>query len=282
MTSQLRKRPIFHWATPRNLLVIFLFITLVIIVEYVVVAFAVNTGVEDAVITLPFSITISLLYHLLPLVVVITLTASFTHFTTHAATISRKPQAPRRLLSRKAYRKPTRLGPLRNACVRLRRVTLRVKNKILKNPLVAYVQNKIVLAKAIIRSAATVTATFTVVVLLITIVAYPNVISSATLNLYEWGKPFLNFVGATTEAAKAIASTIPPIGVIAGSIHSALIAASPAFHTTLEGAGSSLTRGLVALNPTEKYLIAQNAAAWIAAITALLYSQYIKTRRYRR
>ena len=80
MPAQSRKHLVLHWTTPKNLLTILLFTTLTIIIEYIVITFAIPTGTKDlTAITLPFlSITISLLYNFLPAAVIITLVASFT------------------------------------------------------------------------------------------------------------------------------------------------------------------------------------------------------------
>jgi len=158
----------------------------------------------------------------------------------------------------------------------------KIKNKILKTPAIAHIQRRIILAKTIIKSATTITATFIIIILLITIAAYPHIVPSVTFGFYKWNTAFLNFVTATIKASNTIADAIQPLGAAAAAIQNVLIAASPTFRSTLEGAASAITHGLVTLNPTEKYVLIQNAAAWTTAIVTLIYSQYAKTRCYRR
>jgi len=282
MATQTRKRLIFHWTASKNLLAILLFIILTIIIEYIIITFTIPIT-DSTAITIPhLNIIISPLHHLLPAAVVITLTASFTHFTTQTATIPKKNQATKIPQPRKIRQKTLRLKPLRKFYKKIQETARKIKNKILKTPAIAQIQRRIILAKAIIKSAIIITATFIILILLITIAAYPHMVPTATSGFYKWNTAFLNFVATTIEASNTIANAIPPLGAAATTVQNALIAASPAFRSTLEGAASTITHGLVALNPTEKYVLIQNAAAWTTAIATLIYSQYAKTRRYRR
>jgi len=282
MTIQPRKRLIFRWTTPKNLLAILLFTILTIITQYILITYAIPTSTKDptAITLSPFNITISLLYHILPIAVIITLTTSFTYLTIHTATIPQK--SPKKPPPQKTYQKSTRQKPLRKFHKRLQRTIRKIKNRILKTRTVTYIGHRITLTKTIIKSATTITVTFITIILLITIAAYPKLIPTATMNFYQWNTTFLNFVITTIKASETIANTIPPIGAIATAIQNALIFAAPAFRNMLESAASAIASGLVSLNSTEKYLIIQNAAAWTVALFTLLYSQYVKTRRYRR
>ena len=284
MVTQPRKRLIFNWTTPKNLLAILLFIIIAILIQYIIIALTIPMGTEDSTtIALPiFNITLSFLYHLFPSAVIISLTASFIHLTIHTATVPAKTQTLKKPHRQEIRKKPTRLKPLRKFYKKLRRATRKIKNKILKTPTIAYIERRVILARAIIKSAITITATFIIIILLVTIAAYPKFIPTATANFYQWNAAFLSFVTSTIRASETVANTIPPIGAIATTIQNALIAAAPAFHNTLEGTASTITNGLVSLSSTEKYLIIQNTAAWTVAIITLLYSQYIKIRRYRR
>jgi hypothetical protein len=158
----------------------------------------------------------------------------------------------------------------------------KIKNKILKIQTVAYIEHRIILAKAIIKSATTTIVLFILISILLTFAAYPKLLSTATANFYQGNPAFLNFVVATIKASQSIAEAIPPIGAIATTVQNALIAIAPSFRNALQATASAIADGLVALTPTEKYLIIQNIAAWTVALTALLYSQYVKPRRYRR
>jgi hypothetical protein len=283
MATPSKKRLVFRWTAPKNLLAIVLFVIVTIVTQYLIIVLTIPVGAKDpTVITLPLlSLPVSLLYHILPVAVIATLTVSFTHLTTYTAMMPPRTSTPKKLTTRPP-RKAPRLRSLHRFSRRVRGVFRNLKNAVLKAPTVARIQRRIVLAKALIKSAVTITTAFVLLVLVFTIAAYPRIVPTLTANLYHGNTAFLGFVVATIEASQTIASTLSPLGAVAHSLHNALIAAAPAFRSTLEGAGSAVTHGLVVLRPTEKYLIVQNAAAWITAIAALLYSQYVKIRRYRR
>ena len=283
MTSEPRRRIFFRWTAPKNLLAIILFITAAIIVEYVFVQATAGTVEDSAAIMLPFlNVSISPSYHILPLVVITTLTASFTHLAGLTAMLPPKTQPMKRPSQQRVSRKRFRLRSMRELTKRIGRAGRKFKDRILRITAFAYIRRRVSVARAMIRSAIIVTATFIILILLITVASYPGLVPTATFDFYQWNTAFLRFVAATIEASKAIAEAIPPIGILGSSIQSALSTAAPGFHNTLEAAASSITSGLVSLSPTGKYLVVQNVAAWAVAIITLLYSQYAKVRRYKR
>jgi len=279
MTVQPYKRLLFRWTTTKNLLNILTFITLTAIIQCIIITQTIRLGIRDpTATTIPlFNITISLLYHVLPAAVIMTLTTSFTYLTTHIATIRQKSQPAR--IHRQKF---THGKAKRKFYKRFQRSARKIKNKILKTPTIANIQHRISLAKTIIKSATSIILVFTIIIILITIAAYPKLIPTITASFYQWNTAFLNFVAETIKASEVIANAIAPIGGIAVAIHRALIAAAPIFYSTLEATASNITNSLVALNHIEKYLIIQNTAAWTVAFTTLLYCKYIRTRRYRR
>jgi hypothetical protein len=284
MATQPHRRLIFRWTAPRNLLAIFLFIVIAIILQYVTVTLAVPAGTSDpTAINIPIINTpFSLLYHVVPAAMIITLTVCFIHLTHQAATVPVRPLPPKKPPPAPARQKPARLKALRQLRRKLRRATRRIKRRILRAPTIAQLQHRITLAKAIIKSAITVAVAFIILAVLLTLAAYPKLVPTATLNLYQWNTIFHDFVMSTIQTSRNTAGSIPFIGAAAAAINSALISASPAFRNTLEGAASAVTAGLVALAPVEKYLAIQNIAAWTTALATLFYSWYSKSRRIRR
>ncbi|MGA9387454.1 MAG: hypothetical protein WBV70_01355, partial [Candidatus Bathyarchaeia archaeon] len=63
------------------------------------------------------------------------------------------------------------------------------------------------------------------------------------------------------------------IGSVFSVINSALLAISPCFRDFVLGLGSPIAP-LANLDNVGKYLVFQNAAAWISAIIVLLYGEY--------
>ncbi|UCB59716.1 MAG: hypothetical protein JSW72_06190 [Candidatus Bathyarchaeota archaeon] len=282
MTSTHRKRLIFHWTTPKSLLTIILFVTLTIIIEYSIITLTTAAADLAATTILLFNVPINPVYHLLPSAVIITLTACFTHLTTQTAVFPKRAQLLQSLPPRKIRLKPQRLKVLRRVYEKFTTSARKIKDQILRTSALTQVQRRVLLTKTIIRSAATIVTTFIILVLLITLAAYPYPIPTAALAVYNWNKSFLNFVAGTMEASNAIANALSPLGAVAGAIQNALIAASPAFHTTIDGFASAITLGLAPLSSIEKFVLIQNVAAWTIATATLIYSQYTKTRRYRR
>lgn len=283
MTVQPQKRLTLHWTAPKNLLAILLFILVTIILQYFIVALTMSAGTSDpTAITIPaINSSISLLYHVLPAAVTITLTASFIHLTSQATTLSTRSQTLKRPPTSQAHPKPTRLKALRQFTRNLQRSARRIKQRILQASGIANLQRRMAPAKAIIRSALIVAATFTIIIVLVAIAAYPHIVPATTVGLHTWNTAFHGFVMATIHVSQSIANSIPPIGAVATAINNALLAASPAFRNTLEGAASSMTAGFVTFSPVEKYLVIQNAAVWTTAIVTLSYRWFAKTPRRR-
>ncbi|UCE96066.1 MAG: hypothetical protein JSV51_00155 [Candidatus Bathyarchaeota archaeon] len=281
MTEQSRKRLIFYWTAPRNLLAVLLFIMLSLIMQYFITVMAIPSSQKDlTMISLPLLNTaISPVYHLLPVAVIITLTTSFTHLASQIATMPRKTQMSKKPLQRRAHKKLARPTLFQKFQKRFQKSLRRAKSRILKTPTITSLRQRITLARAILKSAIVTTATFIIITLLVTIAAYPKLVPTITSDFYQWNTIFLNFVTGTIRASETVAKTLTPIGVIATGIHNALIAAAPTFHNTLKAAASAITNGLVALNPTAKYLMIQNLAAWVVASITLIYGQYTKYRR---
>ena len=198
MAAQTQKRLIFRWTAPRNLLAVILFIILSITIEYLVITSVVPSDAKDpSLITIPLiNFSISPLYHLLPIAVMTTLTASFTHLTTHTAIVPQKIQVTKKPPSQR----PARFKALRQLHKRIQRTVRSFKNTILKARAIAQVQHRIVLAKAIIKSAIAVTAVFIIIILLVTFIAYPKLLPTATAGFYKWNTAFLGFIRSTQAA----------------------------------------------------------------------------------
>ena len=276
MTQQ-RRRLMFHWTTPRNFLALILFIIVVGLLEYAInINLAANLETSSNIVLPVINVTISPYYHLLPAAVIVSLTSCFIHLTTHAATVPTRTQTPIRA---RRPRAKIRFRTFHQSWRKIAKAARRVRSRILRTPIIAYIQRRVIMVKALLKGATAVTVTFIIIVLLINIAAYPKLMPTAIANFFKWNQGFLDFIIATMRASEAVASAVPPIGALATSIHNGLITVAPAFRNALEGAGSTLAIGLVSLTPTEKYLITQNVSVWIVITITLLYTQYIKIRR---
>ena len=238
---------------------IFIFILLAILIEYAIVLYAESLGVMENPENRIFSV-ISPLFHLIPAAVVITLAFSWTYLTRHMATKNQE-------VVRKKFTAVAKRGKKHKTSVlsRLRAKMLNVKG-------FAYLQRKI--ANATIKSGLTVLSLFVVFAFTVSLLAYPRLIYEAVTSAYQNNPRLLNFVRGTTEA-------LAPIFWLFSAIGNTFISLAPAFRDFVLALGT-IIGPLVNLDSVGKYLAFQNVAAWISALFALIYGEYVrKGRRYK-
>lgn len=251
-----------RWTTLKGLTAIILFLITAALLEYVIVIYAINLGVNET--PLQFSlqfpgtnwtitIAISPLFHLVPMAVIIALASSWAYLTRH---IIIKPHETVKGKIQLAKRKKEK------------KVLSGVKGGLLRVKSIAYIWQKIHFARATIKSALTVLLLFSAFVLLISLLAYPQLIYRTVSNAYQNNPSFLNFVKGTAEA-------LAPIGAIFSGINNALLSAAPTFRDFVLSIGI-IIKPLVDSDNVGKYLTFQNAAAWICAILVLIYGEYAR------
>jgi len=81
---------------------------------------------------------------------------------------------------------------------------------------------------------------------------------------------------------QGVAKILSPIGWLASAMKNALLAAAPDFRNTLEALTAPAVEPMVKLDLVWKYAFAQYAAAFISALTALLYGEHASRSRRRR
>jgi hypothetical protein len=283
MTSPPPKRLVLRWTAPKNFVATFIFIAVTVVLQYFLVALTISSGASDpTAFAIPVvNVSISLLFHLLPVAVSIALAASFIYLTGQTATLPR-PQLPKKSSAPQPTPKPARLKALRQFTRRIRRAGRRIKQRILQPSGIASFQRRVAPVRTILKSALIVAATFTAFMILVSIAAYPHIVPASAVGLHEENTVFHGFVWATIQLSQTVASAVPPLGAAAAAMNNALMGVAPGFRRTLEGAASSLTAGLVASSPMDKYLIIQNAAVWTTAAVTFLYTWYGRTLRRRR
>ncbi|MCW4052958.1 MAG: hypothetical protein NWE78_07110 [Candidatus Bathyarchaeota archaeon] len=282
MTTKPQGGSVFRWTNPKNLLAILLFVGVSILLEYVAVSFAVSAGTKDAIGITSINVTFSPLYFLVPAAVVIALTTSFIHLTTSIVTLKRRSEPTRKQQVRRTIRKKSRLDSVRRFSERISQTTRRIRTRIRKAWGFRQVADRLDSAKSVICCASAILVTFTALVLLVTAAAYPKLVPSTTADFFHGNPAFLNFVTSTNRATEGISNAIPPVGAIASSIHNALMSVAPGFRDALIAFLYPLSNGLASLSPIAKFLLAQNTAAWSAAVVAIFYRYYASTRSYSR
>lgn len=222
-----------------------IFILVALLLEILVVVYAMSLGVQDqSVVQYSFklpgtgwtgSIGMSLLFHLVPLAVVTALVSSWVY-------LAKRPTSK----TRESVRNVQDTKRLNQTGTRSFVNALRFK-----------------LHQAPIRSAVIVLLGFIGFVMLLSLLAYPQLIYQTIANAYANNPSLLNFI-------KGSGSIFAPLGSF---VNGAIPLVGPGFRDFVSGLGSSL--GLIAnLDNPGKYLFFQNAAAWVSAIIALMYSEF--------
>jgi hypothetical protein len=264
-----QKRLVIRWTTLKGLAAIILFLIIATLIEYAIVLYAMNIGVREKpeeLLQLIFSfpgtnwtvtITVSPLFNLVPIAVIIALAFSWVYLTRQTAI--RPYEAKREKIER---------GTKKGKRSRVERFFGKMKAGLLKIKAFTYLWQKIHFARATIKSALTVLIIFATLILIVSLFAYPKLIYQTILNVYQNNPSLLNFV---KRAARALA----PLGGIFSPVNSALRGAAPGFRNFALSLGSWI-EPLTSLDNTGKYLVFQNIAAWVSALLAIFYGEYTR------
>lgn len=276
------KRLVFRWSTFKGLTAILLFLVVALLVEYFVVVYAANLGVEDEHLLegsfhfpgsdLKITISISPLFHLIPIAVTISLVSSWSYLTKNVAV------RPRRGFDRQAERstkggKKSKLEGVEKLASKMRGSIDRFKRWILRIKGISFLWRRIHFARATIRSGLTVLLIFGTFLLLISLLLHPQLTYQVVSNSYQTNPALLNAMKTLNNLGKGLADTLTPIGWISSVSNEALLSLAPGFREFVLRLGGSI-KPLVDLDPVGKYIVLQNVAAWISAVTALLYIEY--------
>jgi len=282
------KRLIFQWTTFKGLTAILLFLTAAALIECLVVLYAINLGVKDETLlqwSFQFpgtdwimTIAISPLFHLVPIAVVIALVSSWTYLTRHVAI--KTPEKWKGEVKPVAKRGKKRgLKGVKKMASKIRNFFGRIKSGLLSIRSVAYLWQKIHFARATIKSALTVLLVFGTLILLVSLLTYPQLIYWTVSNAYQSNPSLLSLVKSVSTLGKGIAEVLAPVGWICSSVNNALLSIAPRFRDFVLSLGG-LIKPLVETDDVGKYLVFQNVATWVSALTALFYGGY-KRKSYR-
>ncbi len=253
-----------RWTTLKGLTAIILFLIIAVLIEYFVVLYAMSLGVEEKPENKVFDL-ISPLFHLVPVAVIIALMSSWIYLTRHAAI--KPPEAQKGKGDFKRDKKQRLKG--------MKKFFGKIKSGLLKVKGVTYVWQKIHFARATIKSALIVILVFSALILLVSVLAYPQLIYQTIVNAYKANPALLNFVKGASQA-------LAPVSEFFSGMTNVLLSVAPSFRNFVLTFGGVI-EPLIRLDSVGKYLVFQNVAAWISALTALVYGQFIrKSYRYRK
>jgi len=297
LTEAASKRSIFRWTAPKGFANLLLFLVLAFFFEFLLVytflSFGlIDTNVWTGVFQVPatewfFSVSVSPLFHFLPIAVLIVLVSSWAYLTKYTSSEPYRAETMRRTfpLTRRETEKH-RLRVLRRFFKRinrrLQRVGRAVKVGFMRIPGVSFVSRQRYLARASVRGALAVLMVFLSVFLLVLTVVYPNLLYQGVVGLYKGNSSFLGFVRGVGDLVRGVGQALPVIGDLGAAVNNALLGAAPGFQRGLAGFGTALIGSLVGLDVVGKYVLSQSVAAWGSALVALLYGSYVSSRPRRR
>ena len=240
-----------RWTTQRGLASLITFLIISVLIEYVIVLYAINLGVNESpehLLSLRIpgingAIEISPLFHVVPTAVIIALATVWISFTKRTTARTAQPQKWKVGATSKQGK-----GPIHKE---QKKPSTNVRQEILKTTA---------------RSMLIVLLVFSALILAVSLLAYPDMIHQVVTNAYQNNPSLLNFVKNTGQG-------LASIGGAFSAVNGALIAASPGLRNLASGLGG-LIRPLSDLDNAGKYLLFQNAAVWISAIITLFYRTY--------
>jgi len=270
-TQNLQKNPQARWTTWRALTPTILFLIIAIITEYLIVLCAISLGVNDVSLlqqsfqlpgtTWNVTLSVSPLFHLVPIAAIIALITSWMYLKGHVAF---KPQE---IWRGKAGQAGRRGKPESKTLRTLKRFFGRVESSLSRVKGVGYLIKKTRFARAAVRSALAVLLLFALFLLVTLLVAYPQAIYRVVSGAYQANPSLLGFMKATGQALASLSA-----------IGNAFTFAAPGFRDLALGFGG-LISPLARLDNAGKYLVVQNAAAWFSALTALFYVEFLQQNR---
>lgn len=233
------------------------FLTLIILVEFGIVQLSILLGVSDSLMISLGTVSISPLFHILPLIVVIVLTLSWLYLN--------------EALKIASYRKREKFSEK----IKKRRKTGKIGriNEFLQKIKLPESLGE-VLRSSSFKGAFVTIIFFSSLALIVYLITYPDMLYNFTYSMFKSNPSLLGFVITIRKFAFSIGQTLPPLGWIASSIDNYLKSAAPGFKNSLSGLGG-LVNALANLDANSKYILCQNLAAWIPALIILAYGKYV-------
>jgi len=282
-----KRRLIFSWTTGKGLLAILLYLAVAFALEYVVIVAFSSYGLTDNMpltgsLRVPgsdsiFTVSISPVFHLIPLSVIVTLLSSWMHLTRCLAVIpSEMAMMPKKQIKKKETPKRSRFKDLK---WRLERTNLIIKasfrrlgNLLLINR-VSHLWSQSHFARAAVKGSVALFSLFLFLAFTLYLAERPTFLYEFVAQFYRDNPHFLGFVLGIREAFLLLAQSLSSLGLATSSINSWITAVAVGFRDSISNLVAPLAKKMVELDILWKYLICQNVAAWMPALLVLLYGQ---------
>lgn len=283
-TTETPTRQRIKWTTPKGLTSLIVFAIIAALIETTLIIGFQTIGLKDpnawTTTISSFTLSVSPLFHLLPLSVIIVLLASWQYLTTTTypprPEITRRPQPPRRTQEKQRFKSLRQFT--KRLTRRLQRTGQNVKTTAQKTKGISYISKRLNLTKPTVRSAFTIFFTFLAILFIIVLIEYPDLIHQSALDLYRDFPALLYFVKGIGQWLTGIGKAVPALGQVGSSIYYGLASAGPGLRNSLTSAGTALTQSIFNTDLDTKYVLSQNVAAWTSAILAMIYGTYFSPR----
>jgi len=226
-----------------------------------------------------FSISISPLFQLLPICVIIVLLASWIYVTQHTAIMPvRKMQAKvaRPLPPPRRYEKK-RLRTLRRFTNRLNKriddAGRSLRERISKSRFAKFSEQHPT-GRAVFNSAWAIMLPFSILAFIVYLIIYPQLIPNAVNWLLGGGNSILAaFIKWTIKGSNAVGHTLAPLGWLGAGIEAGLASIALGFRSGVISLTTPIVKPMVESSLVGKYVLVQNVAAWASALIALYAGQ---------
>jgi hypothetical protein len=257
-TQKSSRSLLIRWTSHRGLIAFIVFLAVAVLIEFLVVIYAITLGVTDpSVLQWSFifpgtstmlTLAFSPLFEMIPIVVILALASMWAYLTRQVAI--RTPEMQRRRADQHGKKSRT------SFLSRLNVATIFGK--------------RIQFARATIRSGLMVFVIFVLLAIVVSLFAYPQLIYQIVTNAYRTNPGLLDFFKGTGAAFSSI-------GTVFAGIDSALLSGSAGLRDFILGVGSIISP-LANSDNAGKYLAIQNGSVWITAIIVIIYGRYGRRR----
>jgi hypothetical protein len=268
-----RTRLTFRWTAPKEMLTIVLFTALALLSEFFMVSFFKGAGLTEAFTFQFFTVTISPLFHLLPLGVVMVLVVSWMYLTKHLATRTPKksPARASKVQRRRPRRRKIQSSFLGKTIKALKNFFSRVSNFFVRSQSVSFAQQRLTFGKLAFESTVTVLTIFLLSLITFYVLVYPNLFTDFATEVYTTNSALHGFVLKIIEVLQGVAGALAPA---VSAIDGGLRAIAPGFRNAFEGLVTSRHQSLTSGDLLWRYVLCQNVAAWISGFATLAYGKY--------
>jgi hypothetical protein len=243
----------FNWTAQKGLLTVGLFLAVAFVSEFFMVSFFMGSGLTEAT-----QLPVSPLFHFLPLAVIVVLVLSWTYITKH---VSVRPYRKATTKVSKSRRHPRRKARKSKTSIieTVKNVLSKIGSALSLGDQPAAPQRRSFGIVAF-ESGITVLTVFLLAFILLAVLVYPRLFTDFAVEFYSKATDLQGFLQSVAEGVVSIAGGLEPI--------------ASGFRSAFEGLVSPNLPSFTGGDLLWRYVFCQNAAAWISAISALVYVRY--------